>query len=176
MKRSIAVLALVAVAAPWAVLAAAPKTLTVVETVEIKAPVSKVWATIKDFDSLDKWHPGFAKDEIVKGANSKVGAVRSLTVKGGPTFTEELLAYSGKSHSYKYKITDETSLPIHHYTSTITVKAGNDGMSVVTWSGWFKRKNTADSPPDAESDAGVIKFITGVYRGGLDNLKKMLEG
>jgi mxaD protein len=176
MKSSIAVLALVAVAAPWAVLAAAPKTLKVVETVEVKAPVSKVWATVKDFDSLDKWHPGFAKDEIVKGSNNKVGAVRSLTVKGGPTFTEQLLAFSEKSHSYKYKITDETALPIHNYSATITVKAGKDGMSVVSWSGSFKRKNTADNPPDAESDAGVIKFITGVYRGGLDNLKKMLEG
>jgi len=176
MKRSIAVLALVAVAAPWAALAAAPKALTVVETVEVKAPVAKVWATIKDFDSLDKWHPGFSKDEIVKGSNSKAGAVRSLTVKGGPTFTEELISFNGRSHSYKYKITDESSLPIHNYSSTIAVKAGKDGMTVVTWSGWFKRKNTADNPPDAESDAGVKKFISGVYRGGLDNLKKMLEG
>jgi len=175
MKISIAVLALVAVAAPWAALAAAPTTLKVVETVEINAPVSKVWAAVKDFDSLDKWHPGFAKDEIVKGANNKVGAVRSLTVKGGPTFTEELLAYSSKTHSYKYTITDESALPIHGYKSTITVKAKGGG-SIVTWSGWFKRKNTSDSPPEAESDAGVIKFITGVYRGGLDNLKKMVEG
>jgi hypothetical protein len=46
----------------------------------------------------------------------------------------------------------------------------------VTWSGTFKRKNASDNPPDAESDAGVTKFITGVYRGGLDNLKKMIEG
>ena len=82
MKRSIAVLALVAVAAPWAVLAAAPKTLKVVETVEVKAPVSKVWATVKDFDSLDKWHPGFAKDEIVKGTNNKVGR-RTLAHRQG---------------------------------------------------------------------------------------------
>lgn len=175
MKRSIAVLALVALAAPWAVLAAAPTTLKVVETVEIKAPVAKVWAAVKDFDSLDKWHPGFAKDEIVKGSNNKVGAVRSITVKGGPTFTEELLAFSSKSHSYKYTITDESALPIHDYKATITVTA-KDGGSIVTWRGWFKRKNTSDTPPDAESDAGVVKFITGVYRGGLDNLKKMLEG
>jgi mxaD protein len=176
MNRSIAVLALVAVAAPWAAWADAPKTLKVVETVEVNAPVSKVWATVKDFDSLDKWHPGFTKDEIVKGSNNKVGAVRSLTVKGGPTFTEQLLAFSTKSHSYKYKITDESALPIHDYKSTLTVKAGKDGGSVVTWTAWFKRKNTADTPPEAESDAGVVKFISGVYRGGLDNVKKMLEG
>jgi mxaD protein len=47
---------------------------------------------------------------------------------------------------------------------------------VVAWSGTFRRKNAADNPPEAESDAGVIKLVTGVYRGGLDNLKKMLDG
>jgi mxaD protein len=176
MKRNTVVLALVALAAPWAALADAPKTLRVEQTVEIKAPVSKVWATIKDFDSLNSWHPAFAKDEIIKGANGKVGAVRQLTVKDGPTFTEQLLAFSSKHHSFKYKIIDESPLPIRSYVSTLSVKAGAEGTSVVTWTGTFKRKNASDSPPEAESDAGVTKFITGVYRGGLDNLKKMIEG
>jgi hypothetical protein len=49
-------------------------------------------------------------------------------------------------------------------------------MTKVIWSGTFKRKNAADNPPEAESDAGAIKLVQGVYRGGLDNLKKMLEG
>jgi mxaD protein len=176
MNRSIVVLALVALAAPWTVLAEAPKTLRVVETVEIKAPAAKVWATIKDFDSLNTWHPAFAKDEIIKGTNNKVGAVRQLTVKDGPTFTEQLLAFSPKRHSMKYKIIDPSPLPMTGYSSTLSVKAGADGVTVVTWSGWCKRKNVSDNPPDAESDAGVTKFITGVYRGGLDNLKKMIEG
>ena len=176
MKRSIALLALVALAAPWAALAAAPDTLRVSETVEIKAPVAKVWATIKDFDSLNTWHPAFAKDEIVKGTNNKVGAVRQLTVKDGPTFSERLLAFRSRSHSFKYMIIDPSPLPIQNYLSTISAKSGPDGTTVVTWTGTFKRKNVSDNPPDAESDAGVTKFITGVYRAGLDNLKKMIEG
>jgi mxaD protein len=176
MNKSIVVLTLVALGAPWAVLADAPKTLHIVETVEIKAPASKVWATIKDFDSLNSWHPAFAKDEIIKGTNNTVGAVRQLTVKDGPTFTEQLLAFSPKTHSFRYKIIDPSPLPMTNYVSTISVKAGADGMTVVTWSGRCKRKNTSDTPPDAESDAGVTKFLTGVYRAGLDNLKKTIEG
>lgn len=176
MNRSIVVLALVALAAPWAVLADPPKTLRVVETVEIKAPVSKVWATVKNFDSLNVWHPAFAKDEIIKGTNNQPGAVRQLTVKDGPTFTERLLAFTPKTHSFKYKIIDPSPLPIRSYRSTVAVTPSADGGSVVTWTGAFKRKNASDNPPDAESDAGVTKFITGVYRGGLDNLKKMIEG
>jgi mxaD protein len=175
MNRSIAVLTLVALAAAGTVSAAAPATLRVTETVEIKAPAAKVWAAIKDFDSLNSWHPAFAKDEIVKGTNNKVGAVRQLTVKDGPTFTERLVAYRTKSHSYKYMIIDPSPLPIQNYLSSISVKSGSDGTTVVTWTGSFKRKNASDNPPEAESDAGATKFITGVYRAGLDNLKKMIE-
>jgi hypothetical protein len=60
--------------------------------------------------------------------------------------------------------------------SSISLAPGKDGTTVVTWVGNFKRKNPADNPPEAESDAGAVKLITGVYRAGLDNLKKKLEG
>src|ERR1700730_7823494 len=146
MNKSTLVLALVALTAPWAALARAPKTLRVVQTVEIKAPVSKVWAAIKDFDSLNSWHPAFAKDEIIKGTNNKVGAVRQLTVKDGPTFTERLVAYRSKSHAIKYMIIDPAPLPIQNYLSTISIKGGPDGTTVVTWTGTFKRKNASDNP------------------------------
>jgi mxaD protein len=152
-----------------------PKTLKVVKSVQIAAPVDKVWAAVKDFDSLNKWHPGFAKDELVKGTNNKPGAVRSLTIKDGPTFTEELLAFDESTHSYRYRII-ESPLPIQGYVSHLSVKPGRNGGSSVTWSATFKRKNPADSPPEAESDAGAVKLVSGVYDGGLANLKKMLGG
>jgi mxaD protein len=152
-----------------------PKPLHLVETVEIKAPVDKVWAAVKDFDALPKWHPGFAGDELVSGSNGRVGSVRKLTIKDGPVIVEQLIAYSDASHSYRYRIID-SPLPIADYSSIVMVRAGKDGMTEVAWSGTWKRKNPADNPPEAESDAGTIKLIKGVYRGGLDNLKKMLEG
>jgi len=156
-------------------LADPPKPLKVVETVEIKASPDKVWAAIKDFDGLNKWHPGFSADQITSGANGKAGAVRKLTIKDGPSFTEELLAYDEAKRSYRYKII-ESPLPITGYVSTVAVRGEPGGITKVIWSGTFKRKNTSDNPPEAESDAGATKLVTGVYRGGLDNLKKMLEG
>ena len=152
-----------------------PKPLKVVETVDIKASPDKVWAALKDFDSLNKWHPGFSADEIVSGGNNKVGSVRKITVKDGPSFTEKLLAFDDAKRSYRYKII-ESPLPIAHYVSSVRVQAGANGMTKVIWSGSFMRKNTSDNPPEAESDAGATKLVKGVYRGGLDNLKKMLEG
>lgn len=152
-----------------------PKTLHVTETVKIKAPLDKVWVTVRDFDALAKWHPALASSALVTGSNGSVGAVRKLILKGGGEVTERLTAYDEAGHSYGYVIT-ESPLPLAHYSSKLTVRAGERDMTEVVWSGSFKRKNTSDSPPEAESDAGAVKVVKGVYRGGLDNLKKMFEG
>jgi len=171
-----------AVAAVWAlalagggVFAEPAKTLKVTKSVDVAVPVEKAWDAIKDFDALNKWHPGFASDQIVKGENNKVGAVRKLTVKDGPSFTEELLAFDPATHSYRYRII-ESPLPLRDYVSHISVKPNSKGGSHVTWSGSFKRKSTADNPPEAENDDAALKLVNGVYDGGLANLKKMLGG
>lgn len=176
MKKILAAVAVLA----WAVCGNAafadpPKTLKVVKSVDIAAPVDKVWDAVKNFDSLDKWHPGFAKDELVKGENNKAGAVRKLTVKDGPSFTEELLAFDEATHSYRYRII-ESPLPLRNYVSHISVKPGSKGGSHVTWVGTFKRKSTSETPPEAENDDAAIKLITSVYEGGLANLKKISGG
>jgi mxaD protein len=165
---------LMALALTAGVAAAEPaRTLKVTQSVDIAAPVDKVWDAIKNFDSLDKWHPGFASDQIVKGSNNQVGAVRKLTVKDGPSFEEELLAFDESAHSYRYRII-ESPLPLRDYVSRITVKPGAKGGSHVTWTGSFKRKSTSDNPPEGENDAAALKLINSVYQGGLSNLKKML--
>jgi len=174
MKRTSLVAAAIAAVFAAPAFAGAPKMLHVTEKVEINAPVEKVWDAVKNYDGLNTWHPGFSGDEIVKGENNKVGAVRKLTVKDGPSFTEELLAWNAKTHSYKYKII-ESPLPIDKYSSTVTVKAAGKDKSVIVWNGDYKRKNASANPPEAESDAGVLKLIHGVYRGGLDNVKATLE-
>jgi len=174
MNRRTLVLAALALAAPWCAQGAALKPLSVVETIEIAAPVAKVWAASKDFDSLDKWHPGFAKDVLTKGPNNAPGAVRALTIKDGPTFTEELLSFSEPGHTYQYRII-ESPLPLQNYVATFTVKPGKEGTTVVTWSAKFTRKNPSDNPPEAENDEAAVKLITGVFQAGLVNLKTQTE-
>ena len=73
--------------------AAAPK-LTASESVTIQAPAAAVWDKVKDFDSLNNWHPAVASDQIVEGSNDQVGAVRLLTLKDGGTIKEKLLAFT----------------------------------------------------------------------------------
>jgi mxaD protein len=174
MKRAFAIAALAAIVAPCLAVAA-PKQLKVVETTTIKAPVDQVWATVKDFDSLNKWHPAVATDAIVRGTNNMPGAVRALQIKDGPLIKEKLLSFSDAKHTFSYKFID-TPFPIKDYVSTLHLKANADGSTLVRWSSTFKRKNPSDNPPDAENDAAGVKLITGIYQAGLANLKKMLEG
>lgn len=153
--------------------AAAPL-LKVTRTVTIDAPVAQVWAKCGSFDALDQWHPAVAKDTITKGENNVPGATRHLDIKGGGYVDEELLHYSGKGHSYSYRII-ESVLPLSDYHSTLSVKAEGAGKSVVTWTGTFKRKDLGPNPPDNANDKAATDAISGVYKSGLDNLKKILE-
>lgn len=69
MKKSLAIAMVLASVVSVSAFAAAPA-LKVTKSIEINAPASKVWDKVKDFDGLNNWHPGVAKDEIVEGKNN----------------------------------------------------------------------------------------------------------
>ncbi len=167
-------LASLLVSATFNVLADDAKNLAAHEEVSINAPVAKVWATVSNFNDLGAWHPAIKKTEIVSGTNNKVGAERLLTLQDGGTIKEKLLAYSAKKHSFKYSII-EGVLPVSSYVSTISIKAQGKDQTLVVWTGTFKRKDTATTPAAGQDDEAAIKTMTSVYRGGLDNLKKISE-
>ena len=164
-------LSLLACSYAWA---AAPQ-LTTSKTVTIDASATQVWHAVRDFGGLNTWHPAVATDEIVEGTDNTVGAVRLLTLKGGGTIKEKLLKFNAPGRSFKYAIL-EGVLPVSDYTSTLTVRSLGKGKSSVTWSGRFKRKNVGDNPADNENDKTAVDAVGGVYQGGLDNLKKVVEG
>jgi mxaD protein len=152
---------------------AAALELHVKKTVTIDAPASQVWDAVKSFDALNTWHPAVATDQIESGTNDTVGAVRLLTLKGGGTIKEKLLAFDDSGHRFRYAIV-EGVLPVSHYTSSLVVTSLAGDKTLVTWSGKFKRKNLGDDPADSENDKAATDAISGVYQSGLDNLKKIL--
>jgi Polyketide cyclase / dehydrase and lipid transport len=143
--------------------------LTSNKSVEINAAPAAVWNIVKGFDGLNKWHPAFSGDVLKSGANGQVGAVRAITLKDGPTFTEELTAYNDAKMMYSYKII-ESPLPLDKYTSTMTVTPKGNG-SVLTWVG-----NYITKAGSGKTDADSQGLIDGAYQAGLDNVKKMAEG
>jgi mxaD protein len=146
--------------------AAAGKTQSVTEKVDLAAAPSKTWDTIKDFNGWQGWHPAFASTAITKGEGNTKGTVRVLTTKDGAKFTEELVSHNAASRTYQYRII-ESPLPITDYVSTLEITASKAGSSVM-WSSNFKVKAGA-------SEEEMKKTISGVYRAGLDNLASVVK-
>ncbi len=142
------------------------------ESVTVKATPDQVWAALKDFGAMEKWHPAVEKTVADKG--SSVGSTRTLTLKGGGTVVEELESYSDADRKLSYRMKDSGPIPVSNYSATISVKPA-DGGSVVEWRGAFYRKFMNNDPPPDQNDEAAVKAITGVYQAGLANIKAMFE-
>jgi len=174
MNKIISILFAAALAFPFAASAEEAKTLSVSEKIVINAPADVVWGKVKNFGDLGAWHPAVAKTEIIGKKNNVKGAVRLLTLQDGGTIKEKLLFYNEKGMTYKYQIL-EGVLPVSSYVSWITVKGSKTGATTVVWKSTFKRKDTSANPAEGQDDATAVKTITSVYKGGLENLKKISE-
>ena len=171
MKKLFALLAIALL--PLTAFAHGPSPQKVEKTVTIKAEPAKVWALIKDFGNMQKWHPAVATDKMEKkGADT----FRLLTLKGGGTIYEKLRSIDDPAMQLKYEIV-ESVLPLTDYYSIMTVTAGpGAGESTVTWIGRFYRLYKLNPPiPPGQDDETAIKTITGIYDAGLANLKKVAE-
>jgi mxaD protein len=140
------------------------------QSVDIKASIWKVWDAVKDFDGLHRWHPMFSDDVLKSGANDEIGTIRTITVKDGPSFDEELLSFDALEKKFSYRVIDPAPLPLSDYVSTFEVVEGRRGYTTILWRSSF-RNNSDGKMKDEE----VIAFIDGAYLAGLVNLKSMLE-
>lgn len=144
----------------------AAKHLNVHESIEINASNADVWAKVQNFGDLGAWNPAVKATKVIEGVNNKSGAIRVVTLQGGDTVKEKLITYSAIKHKYSYSILDGV-LPVSNYRSTITVKPISNDKTKVIWHGHFQSAGASDE--DAE------RVITGMYKAGLDNLKKISE-
>lgn len=148
--------------------------LVVVEKVSINAPASKVWAKVANFGDLGAFHPAVAKTEIQSGTNNTVGAVRLLTLQDGGTVNETLTAYNAEKMTFSYVI-NESVLPVSHYSANMQVKPMGAAKTEVVWTAKFKRKDLSATPAKGQDDKAGTDTIHAVFKGGLDNLKKITE-
>lgn len=142
------------------------------EKVTINASADAVWARIKNFDALKDWHPAVAESPADKGNTE--GSVRTIKLKGGGALIETLESYDDAGKKYSYRAKDGGALPVTNYTSTIRVTAEGN-TAVVEWRGAFYRGYPNNDPPPDKNDEAAVTAVTGVYKSGLDNLKKLAE-
>jgi mxaD protein len=149
--------------------------LTPRQSIRINAPPEAVWAVVGDFNGSPRWLPLVERSEIVLGANNKVGAIRLITRRDGTKVTERLLDHDQQAMRMAYTYVDG-AVRASDYYPVLSVKDAGDGTSIVEWSSHFRRLAYAtDPPPSGQDDQSLTDFYDGIYKAGLESLKRAIE-
>jgi NADPH:quinone reductase-like Zn-dependent oxidoreductase len=141
----------------------------VVRSTVIDAPIERVWAVIRDFNSHDRWHAVVDKSRIEAGERSdQLGCVRNFTLKDGNHIREQLLTLDDREHRSTYCIVEAT-VPLQRYVATVTLKPVTDGNR--TFWHW---ESTFATPPGMERELTEM-VASGVYEAGFENLRRHLR-
>ena len=135
----------------------------------LDAPLERVWAVIRDFNSHDQWHAAVGSSRIEGSDKSdQVGCVRSFTLKDGNRIREQLLALDEREHKSTYCIVEAT-VPLQRYVASITLKPVTDGQRT-----FWLWESSFDTPPGMERELRDL-VAQGVYEAGFENLRRHLQ-
>ena len=135
----------------------------------IDAPIERVWAVLRDFNSHAAWHPIIAESAIENGESvDQVGCVRNFTLKDGNQVREQLLALSDDDHISTYCILDAT-IPLRRYVATVQLKRVTDGNR--TFAEWWAE---FDCAPERERDLAQ-SIGQGVFQAAFNSLKQLVR-
>ena len=141
----------------------------IVRSTIIDAPIERVWAVLRDFNSHDQWHDAVDQSRIEGDERSdQVGCIRSFTLKDGHRIREQLLTLSDTEHKSTYCIVEAT-VPLQRYVATVTLKPVTDGNR--TFWHW---ESTFATPPGRERELHDM-VAQGVYEAGFENLRQHLR-
>jgi hypothetical protein len=127
---------------------------------ELSASPDRVWQLIGGFHSLPDWLPYIASSVMSEG-----GRVRTLTSEANERIVERLESFDNAKRTYSYSFI-ESPFPATDYLATLSVRQAADPLrSIVEWSGRFE--------PVGVTDRDVITLFNGIYRTGLDALRRV---
>lgn len=149
--------------------------LTASQSIRINAAPEAVWQVVGDYNGSPRWLPLVERSAIVMGTNNRVGAIRLITRRNGTKVTERLLEHDPQGMRMAYTYVDGAVMA-SDYFPVISVKDAGDGTSIVEWSAHFKRLNyDMDPPPPGQDDKSMTDFYSGIYKAGLESLKRVIE-
>jgi hypothetical protein len=148
--------------------------LTASQSIRINAPPVAVWAVVGDFNGSPRWLPLVERSEIVIGTNNQVGAIRLITRRNGTKVTERLLDHDPQAMRMAYTYVDGAVMA-SDYFPVLSVKDARDRTSIVEWSAHFKRLDYSIDPPPGQDDKSMTDFYNGIYKTGLESLKRVVE-
>ena len=136
----------------------------------IDASADDVWARVRDFNGMPRWHPGIADSRIENGeAPDRIGCIRHFHTRDGGLIRERLLALSDYDYSCTYSIL-ESPMGVDNYIATLKLTPVTDGAR--TFAEW-----SAEFDCDESRERELTETIGGgVFQGGFDALKRHFGG
>jgi len=175
MNRIMTLLLAVALLAPAVASAHGPSRQKVVKEVQINAPAAKVWGLIQDFCSISSWNPEVP--ECTAPAGNALDTVRTIKLKNGGALQERLAKYQPEAMTMQYTLVEPNpeALPINTLGTTLSVREGEGGGSIVEWKTAFYRSFPGPTPPPELSDEAAVAAVTRIVDAGLARLKELAE-
>ena len=137
----------------------------VVRSAVIDAPIARVWAVLREFNSHAHWHPAIAESRIEQNwPADRVGCIRNFRLRDGGLIREQLLTLSDYDYQCTYSIL-ESPMGVDNYIATLKLTPITDGNRTFgEWSAEF------DTPPGQERRL-ADQIGQGVFQAGFDALK-----
>jgi NADPH:quinone reductase len=134
----------------------------------IDAPIDRVWATLRDFNGHDRWHPAIADSRIEDGPADMIGAVRRFRLQDGSELREQLLSLSDRDHAFRYCLL-ASPIPLIGYVAQVRLRPVTDGNQTFwEWSSEF-------APPPGRTAELVSLVRDGVYMAGFNAIRTGLR-
>jgi hypothetical protein len=131
----------------------------------IDAAADAVWAHIRDFNGLPKWHPGIAESRIENNwPADRVGCVRNFRLRDGGVIREQLLTLSDYDYQCTYSIL-ESPMGVQNYVATLKLAPVTDGNR--TFAEWWAEFE----PPTGQERKLAEDIGQGVFQAGFNALK-----
>jgi len=139
---------------------------TIHNTININAPVEKVWQILSTPEALDRYDPTVKKSSLISNIRSDIGAKRRVEMADGKNWFEEEITLFKPNEALTYTLT-ACSFPVHQLKHSYSFQQSgnttrvNQLMEYTVKFGWFG-KILDTIMIRKQSDAGIKQFFGGL--------------
>jgi mxaD protein len=148
----------------------AEKALIAQQSVEVKASPKAVWAIVKNFNGLHKWHPAFKDDVINPAGITRRGRCERSRLGTGESFDEQLLAFGRQEAPLQIQNCRRLAVSGHQLLLDYARDLGQGRRCQDHLAG-----DVQQQAGSGKTDEEVVEMLNGAYKAGLDNVKKLAE-
>ena len=130
------------------------------EHLETEGIASEYWEIIRDFYSIDKFHP--AIEECIELGNNE----RKLIIKTGNYVIEKMLKLDDILMNMEYIIVD-TDMPIDKYSGKMSVREDENNSVNLIWN--------CELAPKGIAEDDLAKMMKGFFQAGLKGMDKLVR-